>query len=203
MSRLAISALVVCLAACGDDSESTDFSQLLKISRRVVEKVCACSSDADCLVDEARVACAHGVLRRHESELTEYAACARDTYVELEACIDDARCNESIILDCVVELEPAAVCEPLPAGLDDRIEDEIDDECPADIECDSGATARGNYCNGNAECADGSDELDCSRDEEQFTCLNGTEVAVSYVCDGVDDCRDNSDENPAQCSRSR
>lgn len=199
MSRLALSVLIVWLAACGDDSGGSEVSQLLKRSRRVIEKVCACSTDSDCSVDEERVACAEGVLRRYESDLADYASCANDAYDNLEPCIDAAECEEVTILDCFEEHEPAAVCDPPPGGLDERIDDEIDDECPSDLECFDGTTARGSYCDGDSECADGSDEEGCVS-EERFTCLNGNEISVSWRCDGEDDCGDGSDENPTQCA---
>jgi integrin beta 3 len=49
-------------------------------------------------------------------------------------------------------------------------------------------------CDGNADCADGSDELDCDRDVHSFDCGNGTHTAVAALCDGTPDCADGSDE---------
>ena len=200
MSRLAISALVMWLVACGDDGEGAQTARVVEAERRVFEKVCACFPDEDCEIDEERVACAKRVIGRHESEITAYLACVSDAYAGLESCVDDAACSETEITGCYEDLGPSELCEDeISDEVDDRIEEEIDDECPGDIECTDGTTGRGSYCNGDAECADGSDEDFCIS-EEQFTCLNGDDVSVDYVCNGEDDCGDNSDENPAQCS---
>lgn len=50
-------------------------------------------------------------------------------------------------------------------------------------------------CNGYNNCADGSDELNCtSCPSWKFQCDNGHCTYRSWVCDGADDCGDNSDE---------
>jgi hypothetical protein len=190
----------VWLAACGDDGEGGKTARAIEAERRVFEKVCACFPDEDCEVDEERVACVKRVVGRHEGELARYLSCVSDAYSKLESCVDDAACSETAITSCYEEIGPTSLCEDeISDEVDDRIEDEIDDECPSDLDCLDGSTARGSFCDGEAECADGSDEDFCSS-EEQFTCLNGNEISVSWRCDGEDDCGDNSDENPTQCA---
>jgi hypothetical protein len=58
-----------------------------------------------------------------------------------------------------------------------------------------GGTSTGDtpdFCDGVAQCRDGSDELGCDR--FYFVCKNGTKTTRDFTCDGEDDCGDGSDE---------
>ncbi|KAG8223526.1 hypothetical protein J437_LFUL002576 [Ladona fulva] len=50
-------------------------------------------------------------------------------------------------------------------------------------------------CNGTAECPGFEDEEDCGCRMGEFQCSNGRCIPKKWVCDRVDDCDDNSDEN--------
>lgn len=59
----------------------------------------------------------------------------------------------------------------------------------------------GDRCNGTAECLRGEDETGCDGcQEHQFQCQeSGRCILHDWMCDGTNDCGDNSDEDPSLC----
>lgn len=58
-------------------------------------------------------------------------------------------------------------------------------------------------CDGDTDCADGSDEANCSDScpDNGFRCDNGFCINNLFVCDGQNDCADNSDEKDSLCQK--
>ena len=77
---------------------------------------------------------------------------------------------------------------------------------PLDFACGSGECApRGWRCDGEEDCADGSDESGCDRPcaPHHVPCARGSHcVAAEQLCDGVPHCPDGSDEDPGACGES-
>lgn len=103
-------------------------------------------------------------------EYTEFVAC-----VATDACMDEATDISQL---CPTELEAFVACDHANPFV-----------------CADGVEVAGSaYCNTHAECADGSDELDCPPDLV-FACDDGETIFAQERCDGVPQCADDSDES--------
>ncbi|TKS84137.1 Very low-density lipoprotein receptor [Collichthys lucidus] len=76
---------------------------------------------------------------------------------------------------------------------------------PNEFTCASSRCISRNFvCNGEDDCGDGSDEVECAPSScgpSEFQCGNSSCIPASWVCDDDVDCQDQSDESPTRCGR--
>lgn len=67
----------------------------------------------------------------------------------------------------------------------------MDTKCSAEqFKCNNSANCIPDVwiCDGEVDCPDGSDELDCVQVCDEFTCNNSVCIPLDFVCDGSDNC---------------
>ena len=160
MRMLLLCALCAASASCkrGSDLVAAFAESLDELERAS----CECRAvDSDC-DDRIGIAsqCELDVVREHQDEISDWLKCA---IREARAATECARsCRNVDDGTCDFDIDDA--CGELPEPASRQIEAEIDRRCLEPIDCEDGSVAEGNFCNGEVECRDGSDEAFCSDD---------------------------------------
>lgn len=103
--------------------------------------------------------------------------------------------------ECAIECLRTASCEEIEAQECEDAENAYASclaRCEAPlyfVDCGDGEEVSIDYrCDGDADCANGRDELDCEEPEPTLECGGGERVYPDQRCDGVPDCMNEADE---------
>src|SRR5688572_24058366 len=123
--------------------------------------------------------------------------CSRRT----EGVLDCGLLADEAYGECAIECLRSASCEEIEAQECDDASNAYAtclDTCLApffNFDCGDGERVSIDYrCDGEADCEDGRDELDCDVPEPMFACGGGENVPADYQCDGEADCENDADE---------
>lgn len=173
LSTVGIAAVAGSVApmACRDDGGGAppieDVSDVVDVYQSLFDFYCECYSD---LYGESEY-CSGGYQPYGYSD--EAVACLQRVYDQNPAAFEVLRCESEALQGYVSCLRAQG--------------------CPSTFDCGDGTAILEDFvCDGDADCANGSDESQGCPPAPM--CANGDPIASSWICDGFDDCGDGSDE---------